>query len=287
MGKKNPQFSKSQAWLDWLSDNSPEGVSHTAQPVRSQPTRPHISGARRTTANHVAPVGRTLGLSPAMFTARTPEAAVGHPGRSQTIKRSSKAMPKSSQPRLHAAKQTDDGSIAIHIDLPKFQLPPIHVPWKKVFKWGSVVVVVAVIIIGTPSLIRHQTEQQKKKAATTAASTPAYAPLKPEKQVSGAQYDNKRKLYKYNDTYKGLTITVSQQPLPENLRDDPLKVKQLAESLGTVESYETTNGIAYIATGQESNTQRVVVVHRQLLIFLQTNGTLSPVDWVSYVQNLE
>lgn len=221
-----------------------------------------------------------------MFTARRPEAAMEAPRPSDTGKRRGSGGASRLRSTVHAGG-ADEGSIAIRIDLPKLRLPSVHIAWRKVFKWGGIAVVVAMIIIGTPTLIRHQTEEQKKKAATATASTPAYAPLKPDGQVSGAQYDSKRQLYKYNDTYKGLTITVSQQPLPEKLRDNPSKVKELAESLGTVESYETTNGTIYIASGQESNTQRVVVAHRQLLIFLQSNGTLSSVDWVTYVQNLD
>lgn len=180
-----------------------------------------------------------------------------------------------------------DGNIAIHIELPKFRLPSVHIPWKRVLRWGALAAAIMAIVIGTPILIRHQTAEQKKNTAAIASSKPAYAPLQPEGQASGARYDSKRQLYTYNDTYKGLTISVSQQPLPEKLRGDVLKVKQLAETLGTVESFETTNGTAYIATDENSGTQRVVVTHRQLLIFLQSNGTLSPVDWVSYVQNLD
>lgn len=284
MGKKEQQFSKSEAWLDWLSDGSPKKMRPANGQGRPHQPRPYAAQARTTPSTHAAPVRRTLGLRPEMFTTQPAEPAAAPPKQSKIGKRFRPSKP---QPVLYGAGRADDGNIAIHIDLPKFQLPSMHIPWKKVFKWGSVALVVALVIIGTPTLIRHQTTEQKKKAAATAEATPVYSPLKPEQQVSGAQYDGKRKLYKYDDTYKGLTITVSQQPLPENLRDNPAKVKQLAEGLGTVESFETTNGTMYIASGEESNTQRVVVAHRQLLIFLQSNGTLSPVDWVAYVQNLD
>lgn len=282
MGKNEQQFSKSQAWLDWLSDGSSEKTRPANGQGHSHQQRQHVSQARTVSSTYVAPARRTLGLRPEMFTASSAKPITKPPERPKAGRRLKKP-----QPILHAAGQADDGNIAIRIDLPKFQLPSMHIPWRKVFKWGSVALIIAVIIVGTPTLIRHQTTEQKKKAAATAEATPVYSPLKPEQQVSGAQYDGKRKLYKYDDTYKGLTITVSQQPLPENLRDDPAKIKQLAEGLGTVESFETTNGTMYIASGEESNTQRVVVAHRQLLIFLQSNGTLSPVDWVAYVQNLD
>ena len=130
------------------------------------------------------------------------------------------------------------------------------------------------------------------KEVAGSSKTPSYAPLTPETvtngQVSGAQYDNKKQLYKYNDEYKGVSLTISQQPIPDQLRDNPAKIADIAKtSISATEKILTTNGDAYIVTDEKTNTQRLVLVHRQLLVFIQSYDRLDNVDWLVYIQNLQ
>lgn len=191
---------------------------------------------------------------------------------------------------MPAEPATSHRAIDINITLPKItfpKLPHARVAWKRVLRWGGVIVFAAVIIIATPHILQLKAKQADK---TTSSSKPAYAPLEPSTKgasVAGAQYDNKRQLYKYDDEYNGASLTISQQPLPDKLRSDPTEVQKLAKSIGANERIETTNGYAYISTDDKTATQRVVVAHRQLLVFIQSSKSMSNAEWVAYIQQLQ
>ena len=262
MGINHRNFSKSKAWVDWLSDT----------PVESKTQTP--DNATRATSGTYSHVKFKTGNSNGIY-----QKPVQGPVNS----------PKS---QYRPEKDPYDDEIAINIHLPTFRLPKLRINWRKTLGWGAVGIVAAVIIFGTPVLLRTISDKQKTTVSKTAQSLPAYAPLTPESvsvgQVSGAQYDSKKQLYKYDDEYKGVGLTVSQQPLPDQLRADPMKLAEVAKnSINATEKIETTNGDAYIVTDEKTRTQRVVLAHRQLLVFIQSYDTLDPVDWVVYIQSLQ
>ena len=192
----------------------------------------------------------------------------------------------------HRQVDKHDDEISINIHLPHLSIPRLRIPWKKVLGWGSVVAVLLAAVISTPSVLDGFSSSNNQTSEQTLSNAPVYSPLTPETvtngQVSGAQYDNKKQLYKYNDEYKGVSLTISQQPIPDQLRDDPAKIADIAKtSINATEIIRTTNGDAYIVTDEKTNTQRVVLVHRQLLVFIQSYDRLENVDWLVYIQNLQ
>lgn len=263
MGLNDRRFSNSKAWVDWLSD---ESVRKPAGP----PSPPKFNEQAL----------KKLGFTSYAFT-NDDRVRTKH---SQTLNTALK------KPLNHLSS----GDISINIHLPSIKLPKIRINWRRAIVWGGVGVVLLSFIFGTPKILQYfsSRSQTKTNKALSSAKAPSYAPLTPETvikegQVSGAQYDSKRQLYKYDDEYKGVSLTVSQQPLPNQLRENPAKIADIAKaSINATEKIHSTNGDVYIVTDEKTGTQRLVLVHRQLLVFIQSYDHLENVDWLVYVQSL-
>jgi len=92
----------------------------------------------------------------------------------------------------------------------------------------------------------------------------------------------------FQDTYLGHEVHVTEQSLPDVLRSDKSKLASIAESsIGAKDKFTTVYGDVYIATNEEQNIQRMVLQHRQLLVFILSKGILDNSEWVTYIQNLQ
>lgn len=271
-----------QAWLAWLSDEQPGHASRQGrwQPSEKVHTRqPQLDDSDD--VSHKLSSASTIRLRSQTSAHHMPTAYV--------------APVPSTRPTQTARPEyshSDNHAIDINISIPKIRLPKLphfNIPWRHLLWWGSGVCFIATVVVLTPHILQRNAKQAEKKAAASSSSKPAYAPLKPNTgAVSGAQYDSKRQLYKYNDTYMGSNLTISQQPLPDTLRTGKTKLADVAKaSINATDKIETVTGDAYISTDETTGIQRMVIAHRQLLIFIQSTKTLSNVDWVKYIQTLE
>ena len=158
-------------------------------------------------------------------------------------------------------------------------------------RWAVLVLVVIALLAGGNVWLR-KTNEAARLAKQSGSEQPTYAPLKPsisdKSSVDASSvYSAKQQLYKYNDTYLGSSLTISQQPLPDDIKQNPDKLAKIAEqSIGATDSFDTANGKVYIATS-EGGYQRLVLVHRQLLLFITSPKRLEITDWVAYIQALE
>jgi len=270
-----------QAWLAWLSDESPQRARQQQKPapswrvtnVEEQDTNDDFSSPKlsSTSTIHLKSQSSTQHMSP-QYAAPRPS-----------------TKPK---PISRPVPSPDNRAIDINISIPKITLPKLphfDIPWRRMLWIGGGLFLIVAIIFGTPRILQLKTKQAEKDAAASSVAKPAYLPLKPSAgTVSGADYDSKRQLYKYNDTYMGANLTISQQPLPETLRLGKTKLKEVAKtSIGATDKFETVNGDVYISTDDKTGIQRMVIAHRQLLIFIQSTKTLQNADWVTYIQTLQ
>ena len=298
--KKKSDTSQNQAWLDWLNDDSP-GQQDTPDPAQGR--APSFNGSAKKPS--------TVGLDG--FTAR---ARAGFPQSQQprftTVEPKPPSKPKSMQrPARSAAptlnwrathsppkqgkvdKSTDQGDIAINIHLPQITLPKLKklLPDWRYMRWAILAFVVIALLAGGNVWLR-KTNEAARLAKQSGSEQPSYAPLKPSTSDkssvdASSVYNAKQQLYKYNDTYLGASLTISQQPLPDDIKQNPDKLAKIAEqSIGATDSFDTANGKVYIATS-EGGYQRLVLVHRQLLVFITSPKELEITDWVSYIQSLE
>lgn len=282
MRKKERQFAESQAWLDWLSDDPVDGVHKADAPASSK----RSSDIRYQSAPNTRSSSKLSSPTAVRFKSQN----IG----TQRVTHSAPPAVRAESRRVDApaVSPTDNRVIDINITLPKItapKLPHIAIPWTKVVRWGGILVLLVIVVFAAPHILQLKTKQAQKQTAT--ATKPAYAPLEPssgEGNVSGAQYDSKRQLYKYNDVYMEANLTVSQQPLPDTLREGKIKLKDIAQaSIGETEKFDTIHGSVYIATDSTTGIQRMVIAHRQLLIFIQSSKALSNADWVTYIQTLQ
>lgn len=282
-GKPAAEAEPSLSWVNWLKDDVPTVRTRTADSFST--SRPAKTAHVRSRAT--ASLGPSVTGVPNRSLGFAPRAVQTSPKVSKAISQAP-AKVKHKQPRR--ATKRRERAVTISVTIPKIKLPKLHLPWLRVSKWALVIVVMATVVVGTPQLLRYRAQNAKQAALSQKKATPSYAPLKPSAEggtVAGAGYDGKRQMYKYDDVYNGVTMTISQQPLPDNLRSNPKEIQKVAESIGAKEKVATTNGDAYISTDDKTATQRVVVAHRQLLVFIQSSKSMTNAEWVSYIQQLQ
>lgn len=288
MTRKERQFAKSQEWLAWLSDSPTTAPTAKRQlpmhPDKTQGQHRSSPQASQERSEH------RLGLKADMFTAQTPSPAQRPP---MALKRGLRASQASHSNQRHTQPAVNaEDTIAIHIDLPKIRLPKITIPWAKILRWGVPILLAGVLIVATPMFLHNRSEKAKEKAvAANNTKELSYAPLKPSDKPNatlGAKYDSKHQVYSYTDKYLGRNLIISQQPLPDEIRADPTKLIKAAEALGAKDKFTTTSGTVYIATFEDQGVQQMILIHRQLLVYITSKGgTLNNSQWVTYIQSLQ
>lgn len=106
--------------------------------------------------------------------------------------------------------------------------------------------------------------------------------------INQARVDEEKGTYTFQDLLAGALITVSQQPLPEDVKNEADGIKKLASSLLNVVSIDqlnTQNGAMYLAK-LESGGQRAVLSHGELLIFIESSEIIPITPWIDYVNQL-
>ena len=113
--------------------------------------------------------------------------------------------------------------------------------------------------------------------------------LNPDGDAPDTTYDSEVGVSIYKDVIGGVEATVSQQVIPENLKDNPSEMQKLALSLSDKVSsnrYETEKGIIYIATTTK-NTNIVIFGYNDLLVFIRSTALVDDQTWIDYVNGLK
>lgn len=292
MGINRDRFTrkKEPEWVEWLSDDasSPQDAAAPVskhqdsrqQALATPPLQVHQPSSRESTA-HPSSVRRE----------RLRQAGLG------TSKPSNDVAPAV----RGSAKQT---TFALHITVPKlswkwFRLPHYTRPSvAQVRYWGVFTVVVIGIGIGARGLVEWRTlgagDIGAGNPAVQGAGTgkaPSFSPVFPSSRKEALAktkhtYDSGRQLYSYQDSFEGAAITVSQQPLPTDIKKNPATLKDIAAKIGATEKVDTAFGSAYIATSPNKSSQRVVAVYRDLLLFVETVKAYDAETWKFYLESL-
>lgn len=197
-----------------------------------------------------------------------------------------------------ATKKSQNPSVSIHISIPKFndiKLPKIpKLQRKQLIIGGSSLA--AVVVIATVGLIAIPKLHNKPTNSPTGVLSakdikPDFAYSLPKATKTGAtvetRYDAKRKVVSFKDSIGGVEITVSQQPMPENLKKNTDEgVKKLAEGFSANDVLSTANPTAYLGTDAKGP-QTVIFVKKDLLVFIFSVGSIDKHDWSEYITNLE
>lgn len=92
--------------------------------------------------------------------------------------------------------------------------------------------------------------------------------------------------FQYLDTIKGIDITVTRQPLPDDFKANPNALQKLAGNIGATQTIPgTKQGTAYMLAAPGA--QVVVFVYGDKLIFLRSLQHISNDDWKGYIDSFK
>jgi hypothetical protein len=221
--------------------------------------------------------------------------------RSNKVQEASTHTPRHHQPAKPAADQNEGvKKLQVQITVPKIKLPKLpaklsaKVANKRVRIAASASLLVLVVAgVSVQSLLSRQSKDDGSKGVlSTQDQKPDFTTLLPEGKesntVSGdVAYDALRKVTSYTDTIMGQNVTVSQQPLPEDFKDNPdEKVKKLAEGFSATDLISTSSPKAYLGTSIKGP-QTVIFTKNGLLIFILSTGKIDKHDWAEYITKLK
>ena len=94
-------------------------------------------------------------------------------------------------------------------------------------------------------------------------------------------------VYAYIDTIDLINITVSQQPLPDDLKEDTAKkIESLAKDFNADDKITSSN-ITFYISNSTSGYQSVIFTKNNLLILIKSTDKISNDDWLSYIESLK
>lgn len=123
----------------------------------------------------------------------------------------------------------------------------------------------------------------------TKANPDFHALTPPDKKVTWSRLEppNSSSFYAFSDTIQGVTIRVSEQPLPDNLKDDPTtQLAQLARSYNANRTITANGSTVYIGATLKGQ-QSLLFTHGSLLIMITSDATLNDKQWTDYITALK
>lgn len=97
---------------------------------------------------------------------------------------------------------------------------------------------------------------------------------------------NRNPVYAYSDTLNNVPITVSQQPLPDDFKEDSKsQVQQLAAGYAANNELNVPGASAYVGTSAKGP-QSVIVLKNRLLILIKASAQIPNSEWEKYIQSL-
>lgn len=94
-------------------------------------------------------------------------------------------------------------------------------------------------------------------------------------------------VYAYADKIGNVTINVSQQELPYNLRDDDGKeMEKLSEGFNADKKLTVGDITAYVGTSAKGP-QSVIFAKDELLVLIKSTTKVSDEEWITYISSLE
>lgn len=151
--------------------------------------------------------------------------------------------------------------------------------------------IVLIIAIGSAVVLwRLNNPAQNSSQAT---SQPTFQTLLPSNtsinQLGGWQRvspPNNDPVFAFVDTIQGISVTVSQQPIPSSFKNNiDTSVAELAKSYNATTELTAGNTKVYIGTSY-SGPQSVIFVKNGLLVLIKSEKKIADDDWIKYIQSL-
>lgn len=180
--------------------------------------------------------------------------------------------------------------IAFEIKVPKVKLPEL--PYKKIGYYCAGGLTTVAIVVGSFVGIKHLTKKPTDKGSKQLTPdfkvvTPLDKPDLGKVQGATSTYDPDKHVLSYTDSFFGADFTVSQQPLPDNLKNNPDAISNIASNLGSKASLETQQGTVYIATNPKTKQQTAVFATPKILLFIRSSSPVDDTVWQDYINKLD
>ncbi len=195
-----------------------------------------------------------------------------------------------------------DKTIDINIsfgNLPKISRPKL--PSKKTIKAKArkflankkaVSLASVVIIIGAGAAVYLATTHNKQ-ASQTSSDTPTYTTITPADKTAGTvtwkrvSPPNSDPVFAYADKVDNVAIMVSQQPVPNNFKDDiDGKTAELAKGFGATTKVDAGDVKIYVGTSSDGP-QSAIFVKNNLLVLIKSQSKISNEGWANYIKALD
>lgn len=151
----------------------------------------------------------------------------------------------------------------------------------------------AVVIVGGITYAVISAQNHPKTTSTTIAQKPTYQTIVPSnKPASSLKWQrvsppNGDPVFAYADTINGVSIFVSQQPIPDSFQpnvDD--KVAELAASYTATDKISAGSTPIYVGTSAQGP-QSVIFSKNNLLVLIKSASKVSDDAWASYASSLQ
>lgn len=197
------------------------------------------------------------------------------------------------RPKVSRTDKTEPKKLNLSLSLSLPNMPRIS---RKHLAFSLVPLGVIIVGIISYNLMSGRTNKANTGGNSGALSDTAQAPdfeivlpngKETETTSSNVGYDSKRKVASFTDRIGDIDITVSQQVLPENFKNDPdTKVQKLAQDFSATEVINESNPKAYLGSSVKGP-QTVVFYKKDVLVFIFATGTIEKEDWTDYITRLQ
>jgi hypothetical protein len=148
-------------------------------------------------------------------------------------------------------------------------------------------------VIVAAAYIITNAQNHPKTTSTTIAQKPTYQTIVPSNKPSSSltwqrvSPPGSDPVFAYADTIDGVSIFVSQQPIPDSFQpnvDD--KVAQLAASYTATDKISAGSTPVYVGTSAQGP-QSVIFSKNNLLVLIKSASKISDDAWTSYANSLQ
>jgi hypothetical protein len=194
--------------------------------------------------------------------------------------------------------------VVFNIGIPKIKFPRFSL--SKVFikkrLLGSVALISVIILFGAGYVVLSNLTKDKPGKDVAGSNTKQPLPKKPDYPtilpsnksivdlggwVLVSPPEQKDPAFAYVDNIGGVAINVTQQLLPDKLKNSGEKgVAELAESFGATHKVKTSGGQTFYIGTASSGPQSVIFSTEQLLILIKSAKKINDSEWANYLDNL-
>lgn len=155
---------------------------------------------------------------------------------------------------------------------------------KKLLQRSGIVLAIIIVVIFIGFTIKNNSDPNTLRYQTISPNGASVSELGGWKRVSPPDDEP---VFAYVDTIDNISITVSEQPLPKELKTNTSnQVAELAKKFNATATIDAGETKAYIGTSAKGP-QSVIFAKDNLLILIKSQNEIDTKAWAKYIQSLK